>query len=222
MLHFNSVASAAEAQKVKPVEKDFGSWSYQANESGANDVEAAIHYDKKSTQSLKAFVKTNKDLAKQLKSNNTQRLESLVTFKRALSVEEFTRLVAEQNLTVHSYILRMVTPAGLRITITGTPDTSALVPEDKLNREKANVLQRYPGTTLQGVVDAEISFDVKQYDALQAHNEVFLVDVTKTFVRQELNQLFPNADPKRVYVDVEHPYWFMEDLGLRNFQQILN
>jgi len=40
----------------------------------------------------------------------------------------------------------------------------------------------------------------------------------QVLVKKELKPQFLKADPNKLYVETRHPYWFMENLGLKNFQ----
>jgi len=69
-----------------------------------------------------------------------------------------------------------------------------------------------------GVVDATVSLDGARYAQLQAHPDVFLIDVTPTVILQELKLRKPQLDARKLVVDASRPYWFLENQGLQHFR----
>lgn len=189
-----------------------------AQQEQGSSATIAISYEHTTLAGLRAFKQANLELAKQLRSTGTHSYEALVTFNRPLSLNEFTDLVAKNNLSAKTYTLRMIAPDGQRWTIFGAPEGGVLVPEERLNTQKGFILEHAQGAAFSGVVDVELSLDASQYDTLQNLEGVFLVDVTRTLAKQDTMQSMVGVAERSIYVDAPHPYWFMEDIGLDNFR----
>ena len=220
MLNSYSADAGGPVNDPRPpkLEKSFGNWKYAVFQNNDDDAEISIGYDHRSVQSLKAFAQTNKDLAKQLQARGTTTFEALITFSRPLSLEEFNAMVRKHNLSVNTYTIRMITPNGHRWTITGSPEGGVLVPEQRLKTAKTFALTHSPDAIFAGIVDVEASFNTTQLESLHATPGIFLVDLTRTLVKQEVRQAFTKVQEAKLAVNGVHPYWFMEDLNLSNFR----
>ena len=47
---------------------------------------------------------------------------------------------------------------------------------------------------------------------------MFLVDVTRTLVREEIELWKPRLNERNLVIDESQPYWSMENLGLQQFR----
>lgn len=215
-LNRTGAAAAVGAAPATPGTRDFGAWRYSVTAEGPDSAEVAIAYDKRSADGLRAYAQANNALGRQLQASGTPINGTVITFKRPLSLDEFTAFVANHKLQVSDYTMRMTAPGGHRWTIGGAPVNGELVPRGFLDREINFVRGRAPDAMFNGVVDATLSFDGAGYAQLQAHPDVFLIDVTKTVILQELKQRKPQLDERKFIVDASRPYWFLENQGLLN------
>ena len=213
-----SDVAAVGAAPVPPVTRDFGAWQYSVTIEGSDSAEVAVTFDKRSANGLRAYAQANNALGRQFQASGTPLVDTVITFKGPLSLEEFAALVADYNLQVSDYTMRMTAPDGQRWTIGGAPVNGELIPRGLLDREVGFVGSRAPGAVFNGVVDVTASFDGAGYVKLQAHPDVFIIDVTKTVILQELKQRKPQLDRRNLVVDASRPYWFLENQGLHNFR----
>ncbi len=215
-LLFTSQLSADS--KSQTVVKDGGEWQYHIEAEANNTANLSISYDTGSVTALKSHVIANKALAVKLEANNLKQVEALITFNHPLSLDEFTRLVEDRKLSVKSYIIRMATPSGERSVLGGVPEGNVMLPQAKFESQKAFIQQHSPGAEFKGFIDATVTFNISDFNVLQSSKGVFLVDVTATVAKQELKQSMSKLSSDNIAVDMPHPYPYLEDLGLENFQ----
>jgi hypothetical protein len=205
-----SVSAGDHPQLIKS--GDFVGWHYTAVRQPDGQLMATVDYNQLSTAGLEHYAIANKDLTRQLPK--TGLLAVSVTFRYPMAIDAFQNWVSSNGMIVQAYTLRATTVAGEKWTIGGKPYGGRLVPMDSLNRQLASI-RAYGEAKLDGVVGVDGTINTANVVSLQAEREVFLVDLTTAFVRQELRPLL-GKDSDQVQVVRPPVYWFMEKYGLRN------
>lgn len=217
---FNSSSLSQASTKQKSLVKSYDGWSYRANvvPDAANTIDVNIKYDNNSVLSLKSFVQSTKALEKNLKQNGKTIYAGLITFNQPVSVDEFNKFAAKNKLKLGAITLRVLASNGERWTMFGTSEDGVTVSTSKVTESLANLQERDKQAILGGIVDAEVEFAASQYQDLYLFKSVFLVDITPTLAGQEVVTDMLNGDKYKLSFNLVHPYWNMEDLGIKHFQ----
>lgn len=217
---FNSSSSSQASTKQKSLVKSYNGWSYRANvvPDAPNTIDVNINYDNNSVLSLKSFIQSNKELEKALKQNGKTVYSGLITFNQPVSVDEFNKFAAKNKLKLGAITLRVLASNGERWTMFGTSEDGGTISSIKVAENLANLQERDKQAVLGGIIDAEVEFAASQYQELYLFKSVFLVDITPTLAKQEVVTDMLNGDKYKITFNLVHPYWSMEDLGVKHFQ----
>lgn len=191
---------------------------YIVNQDDVGDFFVFVEWDWHSVAGLKAYAAESRRQGDFLLRQGVNQFYVLVAFNHPLSVEKFTRLVADVDMQVKSYRIRVIDGQGMRATIGGSPIGGELVPAWRLQDTLQRMAEVSGGQTkfvgfyeVEGVVSGEC------YKKLLAHPRVFLVDVLVTLARRILQQRGWKVRLDKIQWTGGSPYWDMEDLGLEHF-----
>ncbi|OGO78229.1 MAG: hypothetical protein A2Y23_00485 [Clostridiales bacterium GWB2_37_7] len=132
-----------------------------------------------------------------------------ITFKKPLSISEFTSFVEESKINVSEFKIRFLDENNIRTTLGGKPEDGVLIPEDKINE----LTEKYLTHKMQGVVAAvgTVTVDAANLTKLQNNDKVYLVDASSVQVAEQIKN---NKKVKDVaYPTVPDVYWFVEDFN---------
>lgn len=108
--------------------------------------------------------------------------------------------------------MRLIGKSGERVTLGGSPGSDGLVDETRLKSILDHLAER-GATNLHGVVSIEGILLTNNYDRIASDPNVYLVDVSGTFARNEINQDSSLRGQSQRFV-VPPAFWYLEDLGL--------
>jgi hypothetical protein len=178
--------------------QDFGVWSYAATRSDIDPLHASVNYKHATVADLKAYVEANKALFPEvLKLGGID--EVAVSFAYPVSENYF-----ESWLTENQFQLDSSQSVGV-FHVYGTAD-------EPLSQDELGNLTNNAG----GIFGAYGAVDAAHLEKLWADPDIFLVDVTPTWVKYELVQSGIN-EPIRGRVQVALPFGWMDQLGMHNF-----
>ncbi len=145
-------------------------------------------------------------------------LYMVITFRWPLSPEEFTQLIAESEMHVTKYRIRVIDGRGARATIGGQPSANERIPAGMLSTAIEGIEQASGGRAeLKGFFETQGIVYQEGYRRLLAHPKVFLVDVSVTLAHQILQSRGWKVRLDEIQFAGGSPYWDMEDLGLDLF-----
>jgi len=209
-----SVGRAAPAPQMHG--HNYGAWSYTATRSSDHGrLEAAVRYDNSSIAGLRAYADANRILANQL-ARSSGEIEVQITFSTPMDPVKFRSWATNVGLTVQAADIRTVNAKGRRSTIAVFPRGSDPLPQAIIDRQLARNLTIDP-LTIRGVVDARGTIDATRLPSVVADTNVFLADVTPSVIRRDLSNE-GEVDATQTLVQVQPPFWALEDLGLDNFR----
>ncbi len=149
-----------------------------------------------STTGLMAY--RNKVLVKQDRLFATGRNDILTTFtfNSPLSINEFERFVAKYRIKVDRFAIRAITPNNERMTISGKPSSSELVPRDSLT-----LMLTHSSSELQGIIECMGVISARFLKKVNDDARVFLADtsVDNAFMENEFRRHIPSL------------YWYIEE-----------
>lgn len=195
---------------------NFDGWGYVAyREDGG--VVAEVMYDRDTPEGIKAYAAANSIWARDLLQNNDT-VHVVVVLRKPISFEQFQAKVENIGIDVESFVIRAFAPDGERWTIFGEPSEEELVPQRFVDQAIENVLGKTKvKLEIAGIVTFSGRIDRDAYLDLSADSEVFFIDIMAEIVRQEVRR---TLDDVSVEVEVHSvpTYWFMENLGLKAFE----
>lgn len=192
-----------------------GGWQYQAYfDQVEGRIFAEVAYPRETAAQVREYAGVQQQLAQQLIANGATSIKATIVFRHPLKQSAFERFVATNNLTdVAAYKLRFKANRGERITISGGPNATELVPQDLLSTAVNAVQEREAGALL-GWVEVQATISSQSYDALLRDKSVYLVDVSEAVI----GAAFADDEVARTAsVDVimdSSLYWTLEDRGL--------
>ncbi len=194
---------------VTVFEHDYGAWHVTAQRDSR--LSASVTFDGSSTGGLQAYAQANRVLANQLAGSNGQ-VEIAITFRSLLQPEQYRYWVASHGMTV--------AVTGLRTHITEWNDRGGLGVRPRAGEVLPEASLNLPNATVQGVLGANGQVPASELPAIAADPLVFIPDVTTTIVRQDLVAagLPVNEVANASVHQLGSPFWFMENLGLSNFE----
>jgi hypothetical protein len=194
--------------------QDFGIWSYGATHSDTEPLHATVNYRHDSVQDLKDYAVANEALLPQV-ANLGGRAEVAVTFVYPVGVTWFRNWAKGNEFRVDSAQLAVSGPGsgGTTISISGTADEP--LPQDKLGSLIGGFFSSDGGVVFGTYGD----IDASRLSKLASDPQVFVVDVTPTWVRHDLAQAGVQ-EQLQDRVQVALPFGWMERLGLQNFTEL--
>lgn len=172
-----------------------------------------MSYEYESLEELQRYAQQNRRLAQQLGGAGVADLDVVITFKRALPLADFQAWVKSRPLRVSAYTMRIIGKDGERVTVGGAPDKDVLVAEARLKRILDHLAEK-GATDLRGVITVEGTLRTDDYERIAADPDVFLADVSRSFVQHEANRKNPSLKDRPKQVVVRPAFWYLEDLGL--------
>ena len=176
-------------------------------------VWASVGYDTSTMEGVQVYVEANRRLAPEVFSDPERLIPVEVTFDRPLGIEAFRSLVAKAEMKVDRYQLRGFDSDGWRVTVEGKPSGGILVPESMLQEFADRAAQRGRPYKLAGVYLVVGEINRAGYEFLSSADEVFLIDVMKSVVQEEIEQGADLTIPMEK-ITVSSPYYILEDAGL--------
>ncbi len=191
-------------------------------------VDAIRNYDYLSLSGVREYVAFNRARAEEYGRRTSGQLRVNIVFSRPLAQAEFEAFVRNYGLRVHRYFMRAVESSGARVTISGAPDDTSLVPAPSLALALSDLSVR-EATELKGWIEVEVTTDPPHLRAMQADGNVLVTELEHALL---IDALTPSAlrsvgatdetirriqdDPDSETVQVSGPplYWFLEDAGL--------
>lgn len=208
------IGTLGQASADAPIvaQNRFTGWEYISTIDADGSIVTQVAYRHGSIAELQQYVQENKRLAVQLDEAGVAEVDTVVTLNRALPLADFEAWAAAQPLQVRSYTMRLMGKNGERITLGGGPTANGPVDAEMLKSVLDHLADR-GAVDLRGVISLEGTVRLADYDRLATDPSIFLVDVTTSFVRNELNK---NASlhGKQQYFTVSPAFWYLEDLGL--------
>lgn len=211
-----STAKARAQSEVAVRQRDFGSWSYVAGVDGEGRVTAHVRYSYDSVADLTTYALANRVLIAQM-ANVDAVVDAQITLRAPLMPDEFRTLALSNRFSVSLAEIRYEGPGGARATGRVFPRGLDPLPQEMLDRVVAGAEGRIGPQRLSGVITAEGRARPSELASLAADPRVFLVDVTPFAVRRDL-QVAGVQGASSAVVNLQPPFWFMERLGLANFQ----
>ncbi|PIC04127.1 hypothetical protein CS060_11400 [Anoxybacillus flavithermus] len=146
-----------------------------------------------------------------LHNKGYKKTSAVITLNSPLKLNNFEEFVKDKNIEVERFYIRTIDKNGNLGTISGIPSENDLVPEDK-TKEFLN------GAEVVGVysIEGNILTDETAFNQLSKDNNVFLADISKKVIEEEvLNSIdFKKLKDKneKIHIDVNIPnfYWFIE------------
>ena len=192
---------------------------YVVNQDDVGSYFVYVFYDGNSVAGLKAYAAESRKQGERLIRQGVDRLYVEVTFNAPLSIAEFTRLVSETGMEVAHYNMRAIDGRGDRVGIQGSPRAGNLVPADTLGEVLKGIESQAGGQVeFQGFTGVAGMVTRTGYQKLLTHPRVFLVDVTVNLAYQFLRSRGRDVDLRDISLLSPPPFWFMEKMGLENFQ----
>ncbi len=170
-----------------------------------------VIFEPETLEEIRQYVAENRQLATDLLTQGYASLPVVVTFQKPLSFTRAAELVNNSGLEVESYQLRGYINGGDapqdRFTAGCAPRGGTLFPKDELEMLTED-LREVGGEEFAGVISIKGALSPKGYSWLSSQPEVFLVDVMKRVLADELSG---KASGKPIEVLLESPYWFVEN-----------
>lgn len=212
------LAASGQVSGDSPVvaQGKFGGWGYVSMEEADGSITTRITYQAGSLDELRKFVQENKRLAAELAKAGISEVDTVITFNHVLPLADFEAWAATQPLSVRSYVIRLTGTDSLPVTLGGGPTANGLVDREMLESILDHLADR-GATDLRGVIGVEGTLRASDYDRLAADPNVFLVDVSGSFARSEVNK---NASLRNKKQDVIMPpsaFGYLEDFGLATY-----
>ena len=197
----------------------FATWHYTVTRqiiNAAPEFHATIRYASSSIGDLKAYASENRQLATQLISTTTTPVEVEVTFNTYLQPDQYRQWIADTGFRPRIASVRAVDSADLnhRWGVGVSPLGTDVLPQSALDLE-------WPGSpdlTVKGVFSVRGNIAPGKLARLLSDPVVFLPDVSYAVVRREMEGTIAPIG-FNMTVDLDSPFWQMEDLGLENFKQ---
>jgi len=178
-----------------------------------------VFYPENSLMGLKAYAAESRAQGEILLRAGIEPLFVEVTFNSPLSAGELAELVAQTEMQVAEYNIRAIDARGDRVGMQGSPRGDELVPAWPMEQMLRGVAENSGGEAeFKGFISVQGMVDRRGYDKLLSHQKVFLVDVTVNLAQQVLMEQGRTVSPLDIQLLMVPPYWFMENLGLENFQ----
>lgn len=120
------------------------------------------------------------------------------TFRSPISITDFESMVSEYDITIDRFAIRAITPNNERLTISGKPSTTELVPKSSLGSLIACSLAEF-----QGIIECYGVISSSNLKKINNDARVFLADTSadSTFIQNEYRKHIPSL------------YWFIEENG---------
>ncbi len=205
--------SAAPPPPQPVASETFQDWQYQIWTESDGYSLAQVEYKADTIQSLQNYVALNKALTAQLFQDGLKDFAVIVTFNRPLPLDDFRAWVAATHLNVNGFTLRVMAKDGSRVTVGGAPTGGQLIEDARLKSILDRVAE-HGATDVRGFISVEGVVAAADYNQLIANNDVFLVDVTRSVIRQRLAKVAPSVHLDLSAIVVPPTFPIMEDLGL--------
>jgi len=191
---------------------------YIVNQDDVGDFFVHVEWNQRSVAGLKAYAAESRRQGEFLLRQGVDQFYVLVVFNHPLSVEEFTRLVADADMQVKRYSIDVIDGQGMRATIGGSPIGGELVPAWMLQDALQRMAEVSGGQTkFVGFYEVEGIVSGEGYKKLLAHPRVFLVDVSVTLAHRILRERGWKVRLDKIQRTGGSPYWDMENFGLEHF-----
>lgn len=208
---------AAGRSVIADVELD--GFRYVVAEDDMGSPLVTVFYPENSLTGLKEYAAQSRAQGEILLSAGVEPLYVEVTFDSPLSAGELAELVAQTEMQVAEYNMRAIDARGDRVGMQGSPRGDELVPAWPLEQMLRGVAENSGGEAqFKGFISVQGMVDRRGYEKLLSHQKVFLVDVTVNLAYQVLKERGRTVSPLDIQLLMVPPYWYMENLGLENFQ----
>jgi hypothetical protein len=181
-----------------------------------DNIVIGIEYYKNSKEGIDAYLRANQEAAQRLFASK-QAVPAVITFASPMALSDFEKLVNDNTAKITRYIIRGVDSQGLPTTIGGEPDTTNLIPSERLNALLEMSEKAGNPISLQGVVIAYGIVDAPTYERLRSSSTVYAIEILESLAREqadlELQRL--NLRPLKIeYIEPEALYVHLETLGV--------
>lgn len=216
-LSFATTAWAGLSQNPPPERSHlsadrFDNWQYDAYREG-DQLTLEVSLDDTGQAGLLAFRAANQRLAEQLLPGQST-ISANIVLGSPISPEDFEQLVAKHRLQVTAFQMRAIDGRGARVTLFSTPSSpNELVSLPVMESMLAWSRKETGDATFLGVTSIEASIPTLNFSDLSASPNVYLIDVTPSFVRKHFEQshagLIRAGDA--IVVPTYPIYWYIED-----------
>jgi hypothetical protein len=208
-MHITQTATTETSEGRVVRQRDFGTWRYQLTES-LDGLRIHVDFSDASIGDLQSYATANRALLPEVASLGG-RAEVAITFVHTLNPDQFRAWARSKGIEATLVELRSSAPGSTgraTIGIVGTPDDP--LPQDRLASHNLPIHGVY---AVRGTVEAG------RLAEIAADQQVFLVDVTPAWVRNDLARegIREGIHPR---VNVKSPFWQMEELGLQHFSRL--
>lgn len=184
--------------------------TYQDND---GSIVTELSFQHRTRDELLRHVEENHRMASQLQSEGVAEVTAEVTLRHPVPLSDFPGWTQSRPLRVSSYTVRLVDKNGQRVTVGGAPGNGGLVASDSIQRI-LNHLSERGVMDLRGVITVEGTLKTKDYEQLAGDPDVFLVDISGTYIRDEILNRNPALRDRPQRIVVPPAFWYLEDLGL--------
>ena len=210
-------SKGSNGEVIADVELD--GFRYVVAEDDTGSPLVTVFYLENSLTALKAYAAESRTQGEILLRAGIEPLYVEATFNSPLSAGELAELVGQTQMQVAQYNMRAIDARGDRVGLQGSPRGDELVPAWPLDEMLRGVAENSEGEAeFKGFISVQGMVDREGYEKLLSHKKVFLVDVTVNLAYQVLKERGRTVSPLDIQLLMVPPYWYMENLGLENFQ----
>ncbi|SFJ19146.1 hypothetical protein [Thermoflavimicrobium dichotomicum] len=192
-----------------------GLYYFVARKEGKKDINVKINLpDNLTKEQFTEYKNKMPAYFDQIVKEKSNRIPVVITFSKALSVEEYKNFVKENDIDVTQFKIRTM-DNGVRATLVGAPENGDLLPQDKLNQ----FLSKTPNAQFIGIISIEgtIESNKDKFNKIFYDKNVAIADVSKYLLEKRVKESNKFKELKQkdssYYIDVRVPdfYWYIED-----------